>query len=233
MIVDLDGTLTPTDTLIESIILLIKRNPLDVLRLPFRLLKGRAAFKAWVASRSGFSAAHLPYRASFVDYLRNEKDKGRQIILATASDRSIADAVADHIGLFDGVLASDGVRNLKGTNKLQIIREKVDDRFVYAGDSTADLPIWNAAEAAILVGTSRSVAETVRRNTPIEREFPRVTRGGGRLAPCATDTPVAEESTSLRTIADGVFLPGSSHVGEDDRRLPCFLPCRIFDLPAQ
>lgn len=173
LIVDLDGTLTPTDTLIESIIRLVKRNPLDLLRLPFWLLKGRAVFKGLVASRSGFSAQHLPYRQPFLDYLRSEREKGRRIVLATAADWHIADAVAAHLGLFDEVLASEGAQNLKGSAKLDAIREKIGVRFVYAGDSVSDLPLWKAAEAAVLVGTSPSVTETVRRNTPVEREFPR------------------------------------------------------------
>jgi 4-hydroxybenzoate polyprenyltransferase len=45
LIVDLDGTLTPTDTLVESVIQVIKGNPLNLVKLPFWLLKGRSAFK--------------------------------------------------------------------------------------------------------------------------------------------------------------------------------------------
>lgn len=179
LVVDLDGTLTPTDTLIESIIRLVKRNPMDVLRFPFWLLKGRAVFKAAVASRVFFllSAENLPYREQFVDYLRREREKGRRIVLATAAHRSIAESVAMRLGLFDVVLASDEARNLKGRAKLEAIRETVGERFVYAGDGAADLPIWKAAEAAVLVGTSSRVTKAVRRDTPIEREFPRSNPG--------------------------------------------------------
>lgn len=178
LIVDLDGTLTPTDTLIESVIRLVKHNPWDVLKLPFWVLSGRSVFKSNVVSRVGFSAENLPYRQPFVDYLRSEKGKGRRIILATAAHRSIAESVAVQLGLFDSVLASDEKRNLKGKAKLEAIRETVGERFVYAGDSAADLPIWEAAEAAVLVGTSVRVAKAARRNTPIEREFPRINPSG-------------------------------------------------------
>ena len=90
LIVDLDGTLTLTDTLVESIAQMVKRNPEDVLRIPFWILKGRAAFKALVASKSSLSAEHLPYRMALLDYLRSEKEKGRRLILATAAHRDIA-----------------------------------------------------------------------------------------------------------------------------------------------
>ncbi|WP_328595754.1 UbiA family prenyltransferase [Rugamonas aquatica] len=173
MVVDLDGTLTPTDTLLESVIQLIKQAPLNLLRLPFWLLKGSAAFKETVCSRTTFSAARLPYREAFLAYLRSEKSKGRQIILATAAHISIAQRVSDHLALFDDVLASDTGRNLKGQTKLEAIQEKVGAGFVYAGDSRADTPIWSAAQAVILVGASAGLAKTIRQRSTIEREFPK------------------------------------------------------------
>ncbi len=172
LVVDLDGTLTPTDTLVESIIQLGKQYPLDLLKLPFWLLKGRAGFKASLAVRSALPVANLPYRANLVDYLRNEKQNGRQLILATAANSSIANAVETHLNLFDTVLASSENHNLKGTAKLNAIQHAVGSQFVYAGDSQADLPIWQAAQAAILVNTSSYINSTVRKSTPIELEFP-------------------------------------------------------------
>lgn len=82
LVVDLDGTLTPTDTAVESIIRLIKKNPLYLLRLPFWLFKGRAVFKDAVACNSSFIVEHLPYREPLLAYLHTEKEKGRLIILA-------------------------------------------------------------------------------------------------------------------------------------------------------
>lgn len=171
LIVDLDGTLTPTDTLVESVIRLIKKNPVDLLRIPFWILKGRAAFKSNIASRINFSAENLPFRQSFVDYLRREREKGRRIILATAAHHSIAEAVAVKLGLFDSIIATDETRNLKGKCKLAAIRETIGEKFVYAGDNKSDLPIWKAAEAAVLVGVSSQVAKVVRQHTPVEQEF--------------------------------------------------------------
>ena len=173
LIVDLDGTLTPTDTLVESLIKLVKQSPWNLLRLPFWFLKGRAIFKEEVASRTSIAADHLPYHESLLTYLRGEKDKGRRIILATAAHKSIAEGICTHLGLFEGVLASDLGRNLKGRAKLEAIREEVGKEFVYAGDSHADIPIWKAAQAAVLVGVSSSLADSIRRDVPIEREFPK------------------------------------------------------------
>lgn len=171
LVVDLDGTLTPTDTLVESLVKVLKQSPMNLLRLVLWLMKGRAGFKEAIAAHAGISAEHLPYRESFLDYLRKERTKGRQIVLATAAHRSIANGVAKHLGLFDLVLATEAGHNLKGKVKLHAIREKVGKDFVYAGDSRADLPIWKAAQAAVLVAVSGSTAEAVRKSVPIEREF--------------------------------------------------------------
>jgi 4-hydroxybenzoate polyprenyltransferase/phosphoserine phosphatase len=173
LVVDLDGTLTPTDTLVESIIQAVKQHPWDILRLPLWLREGRCVLKARLASHVGLAVETLPYQEALCDFLRIERAKGRWIVLATAAHRSIAEAVAAHLGLFDEVVASDTTRNLKGIVKLEAIRACAGPRFVYAGDSAADLPIWKAADAAVLVRASPRVAKAVRRHTSVEREFRR------------------------------------------------------------
>lgn len=171
LVVDLDGTLTPADTLVESAILLIKRHPLYLLFFPFWLIQGRAAFKAAIASRTHFSAENLPLRAGLLEYLTAQKSAGRRLVLATAAHQSIAQAVADKTGLFDDVLSSDANNNLKGRNKLVAIQEKVGHTFAYAGDSQADLPIWKVSSAAVLVNVSSRIKRTVAGAVPVEREF--------------------------------------------------------------
>lgn len=172
LVVDFDGTLTPTDTLTESVVKLVKQSPWNLVRLAMLLPKGKAVFKCFVAANTTFSAATLPYREPLLHYLRNERGGGRRLILATASQITIAEGVSAHLGIFDEVIATETV-NLKGRNKLDAIRKTVGEDFAYAGDSAADLPIWESAKAAILVGTSDTVSAAVRRVLPVEAEFPR------------------------------------------------------------
>jgi 4-hydroxybenzoate polyprenyltransferase len=171
LVVDLDGTLTPTDTLLESILQLLRRSPWLVFALPLWLLRGRAFFKATIADRCDFSADLLPLREELLEHLRVQKSLGRKLVLATAADRRIADAVAARVRLFDQVLASgDGV-NLKGRRKLAAIEAQVGTEFSYAGDSAADLPIWRAARSAIVVGATATVAREARAATAIELQL--------------------------------------------------------------
>lgn len=144
---------------------------MNLLRLPLWLLKGRAGFKEAIASSAQIGPAHLPYRDDFVEYLRSQKAVGRRLVLATAAHHSIASAVASHIAIFDEVLATQTGNNLKAEAKLHAIQQSVGKPFVYAGDSSADLCIWRAAEAAILVNVSDRVARLVKQHVPVEREF--------------------------------------------------------------
>ncbi len=177
LIVDLDGTLTPSDTLLESVIKLVKQSPFNLLRLPIWLLSGKSRFKNSIAQHTEFSAEYLPYNELLLAYLRDEKAKGRRIVLATAAHRSIAESVSMHLGLFDLVLATDANLNLKGQAKLQAIEDAVGKSFVYAGDSLADLPIWKAAKAAILVGVTKKISKLIQLDTPIEQDFPKARAG--------------------------------------------------------
>jgi 4-hydroxybenzoate polyprenyltransferase/phosphoserine phosphatase len=175
LIVDLDGTLTPTDTLVELLIKAVKHHPLILLQMPLWLLKGRAPFKQWIAGQASayFNAADLPYNEALLAYLRTQKAKGRMLVLATAADGSVAKSIAAHLGIFDRVLASDGSHNLKGDNKRIMIEQAIGPPFAYAGDHAADLPIWKAAAGAVLVGVSPQVARIVSAHCPVEQTFPK------------------------------------------------------------
>jgi hypothetical protein len=93
--------------------------------------------------------AHLPYSEAFLAWLWEQKKRGRELWLVTGSDRRVAEAVADHLGLFDQVLASDGRVNLTGERKAQVLAERFAERgFVYAGNSWVDIAVWAKAKGA-------------------------------------------------------------------------------------
>lgn len=170
LVVDLDGTLIATDTLFEAVLVLLKRSPWVLFLLPLWLFLGRAELKSKVCERASLNAANLPYRPDFVSWLLVQREQGRRLVLATAADRAVAQAVQAHLGLFSDVLASDGSSNLKGREKLRAIQRLLGADFVYAGDSLADLPIWRAANAAVVVAPKARVLAKLR-GVSIEREF--------------------------------------------------------------
>ena len=89
-----DGTLIATDLLWEGLFLLLRKNPLFLFMVPLWVLQGPARLKQEIAARVDIDPALLPYRASVVQRLKDERAAGRQIILATGTPRKFAEAIA-------------------------------------------------------------------------------------------------------------------------------------------
>ena len=175
--VDLDGTLLATDLLWESIIRLVRERPWTLFAMPFWLLRGKAGFKRMIARRVRVSAESLPYREELIDYLRVERQTGRRIVLATASDVEMVTAIADHVGVFSEVLASDGTTNLSGHRKTKVLVERFGaGGFDYAGNSSADLDVWRSAHGAIVVDAPDRVLRAASRSSKVIKIFPRADR---------------------------------------------------------
>ncbi len=85
--VDLDGTLVKSDTLADSLCVLARTHPWDLLRLPGWLLGGKARFKREVSARAPLDAAHLPYNEALIVYLREQAASGRPLYLSTGADQ--------------------------------------------------------------------------------------------------------------------------------------------------
>lgn len=167
--VDLDGTLIYTDTLWESALLLVRRSPWSFLTMVSWVTKGRAFLKRKIAERAQLQPALLPYNNDVLELIREQKGNGRQIVLATAADHTLAEAVADHLGLFDDVISSDGVTNRKGCDKTAELLHRYGVEFSYMGDSGADLAIWKVCREAILVNPTRRTEIAARASAPVSR----------------------------------------------------------------
>jgi hypothetical protein len=170
--VDLDGTLIRTDTLWESMVRLLRRNPLSVCCVLIWWLGGRARLKREIGQRVDLDPASLPYHAELMDFIRSERASGRRILLVTASDSKLANRVAQHVNLFHEVLASDGSTNLRGPAKSAKLVELFGERgFDYAGDSSVDFPVWAKARQAIVVTGNATLIERARQYAPVGRVF--------------------------------------------------------------
>jgi 4-hydroxybenzoate polyprenyltransferase/phosphoserine phosphatase len=171
--VDLDGTLVKSDTLVDSLLALIRTKPAQLLKLPGRLLRGKAAFKAFFSEAISLDVTHLPYNRKLLQYLQKERAAGREIYLATGADARLAQRVADHLGIFAGVLGSDGTTNLIGANKLERMRRHRNaGGFDYIGNARPDLTLLAAAKEPMVANPSLALRMGMRRRgiQPV-REF--------------------------------------------------------------
>ncbi|MDH4219473.1 MAG: UbiA family prenyltransferase [Candidatus Aminicenantes bacterium] len=170
--VDLDGTIVATDTLWESLMVLLKSNPSAFLRLPFWLLRGKAFLKRRVSRHVDLNPCRMPYNEEVLSFMRSERQSGKEIVLATAADRKIAQAFSDHLGIFSGVLASDGSVNLSKENKLRAIKNHNGRHgFEYVGNDFADLPVWKEALRAHLVRPSRHLLSSAKKVAAVGKVF--------------------------------------------------------------
>ena len=180
LVVDLDGTLIKTDLLVESVCSLLRQEPLSLFALPVWLLKGRAHLKREIAERVQLDPALLPYRTELVDYLRAEHDNGRAIVLATASDERFAKQVADHLKVFDTVLASDGITNLAAKRKRERLVAQFGEKGLdYVGNEYRDLAVWTSARKAIVVNPKPRLKRAVVKVALFESVFEEPSAGVG------------------------------------------------------
>lgn len=162
LFVDLDGTLVNTDLLHEGIFRLLRVSVWYIFLMPLWLINGKAYFKFKVAEIAQPDFSLLPYNDTFIEFLRVEKGRGRQLYLATASNVKYADEIAKYLGIFDGVLASSHGDNLSGKNKL-IACQKISNQFAYAGNATVDFDIFKESMESHLVNPGKRALDMATR----------------------------------------------------------------------
>lgn len=174
LVVDLDGTLIHSDMLHESALRVFRDSPFETLRIPFLLPRGKAYLKQYLALRTDFNPNILPYNEELLEWLKQKRNEGRHLVLCTASDRSIANLISDHLGIFDEVIASDGVLNISGKYKAAALVQRFEHQgYDYVGNSHKDLPVWSHAHKAIVVNGSSGLIKKAQNIATVERVFPK------------------------------------------------------------
>ena len=172
LVVDLDGTLIKTDTLYESVLLAIKNQPWIIFQLFAWLFHGLSFFKHRIAALVMLDIESLPYNEDVLLFLRNEYGNGRKLVLASASNQRYVQAVANHLGIFSEVLASDEKQNYKGMHKAEKLIELYSVKgFDYIGDSRADLKIFPSAREVFLVNPTKRTGDVAVKNGNVKEIF--------------------------------------------------------------
>jgi 4-hydroxybenzoate polyprenyltransferase len=171
--VDLDGTLVNTDTLHESCLQLLHHQLLKVFSLPFWLIKGKAYIKQKLSERTSLNPSTLPYNFELISWLKKQKALGHRLILCTAANRQVANDIANHLNLFDEVIASNGQVNMAGSNKRQaLVKRFAEQGFIYAANSSADLKVWQSAAQAVVVNANTNLSKKAASLTEVVKTLP-------------------------------------------------------------
>lgn len=175
--VDLDGTLTRSDTLWEGWAQVFSQHPVRATLRLIRAVLGHAMgnasaipeFKAWVARASQLAVSQLPMHTEVLAYLAQQKEQGRAVILATAAHEITAQQAMKACPELETALATTEAHNLKGAHKLEAIRRDARARgaaeFEYIGNDRADEVIWrSAARIGIVSANERFIANVMAEN---------------------------------------------------------------------
>ncbi len=142
-VVDLDGTLIKNDLLLEALTDILCRNPLHIFKILKWLRNGKAFLKEKIAQNYKIDVTTLPYNQDVIQLIESKIKDGYNIVLATASHRIFAVQIANHLGLFDELYATNGKVNLRGETKRDLLIKKYGARnFEYIGNSNDDLAVW-------------------------------------------------------------------------------------------
>jgi len=167
LIVDLDHTLIDTDLLFLSSLGVLTKSPWLIGHYFFWLWKGKGYLKDQLVRRFEINIPELPYNESVINYIVQRKKDGSKIILATASHKNYAFAVAKHLKIFDDVMASNKDFNLSSHNKAETLVNRFGEKnFDYMGDHMRDIPVWEVSHLSIIVNaTNRIITNTKHLNT--------------------------------------------------------------------
>ncbi len=175
--VDLDGTLLRGNSLLEAVRAEVLQRPAVLLKLPFWLLRGQAYLWRKV-SDAPIHFNLLPFRQTVVEQLGEARGEGRAVFLVTGASSSVAQGIADLLGIFDGVLATEGNERLVGDKKCELLTGRFGARgFDYIGDSRSDRKVWESARRAVLVNQPPVVERELEKRGTVVKEVIRDGRG--------------------------------------------------------
>ena len=156
----------------------IAADPFRVTKVFGSLLRGRAQLKAAVARDAPIDIALLPYNKHVLSLIEDARNSGCEVYLASSSNERYVEAVARHLGLFDGCFGSTDTRKLTGSAKADLLVDRFGPRgFDYLGNGRADLAVWSVARGRIAVGANGRVVAALKRLDPTAAVLPTGTGG--------------------------------------------------------
>lgn len=178
LVVDIDGTFLKTDMLFEGFWQALGKAPLATLKAAATCFFDRAKLKARIAEIADVRVDLLPVNPAVLALVQQARDRGRTVVFASAADQSMVRHLAHHYELNGDHLASDGRTNMKGgTKAAALVARYGKGGYAYAGDAAADLPVWQNAAEAIVIGSHPDTVERLKADGVAVTELPKTWSG--------------------------------------------------------
>ncbi len=170
--VDLDGTLLRGDLSGESLLAYLRGNPLRLLQVLRWTRVSRAHVKRQLAQRVEIDYEALPINEDVLAFIAAERKSGRHTCLATGSDEILVGPLAERLGCFDDVIASNGVVNKTGSDKVAALNATYGaGNYSYAGNSSVDFRVWPHSRQVYVVSASERFTREVQSRFQVEQLF--------------------------------------------------------------
>ena len=153
LVLDVDGTFLRTDMLFECFWAGMGKDPIAVLSSFARNFRHPEVLKRELGEIAAIRVDLLPVNDAVMDLAKTARMEGREVVLASASDTPLVQALADYHDLSPRIFASTPQVNLKGAAKAGALVEVYGEGgFDYAGNEPVDRAIWKHADGAVIVG---------------------------------------------------------------------------------
>ena len=162
LILDVDGTFLKNDLTHEMILEAVKRDPLRAFRYARIGMRDKPTMKQEMVARIGdrLLRGAQPVEPTIMELARDAKAQGREVYLCSGSEASLVARLADQYDVLDGAFGTSPTYNMTSGNKAAFLEDQFPDGFDYAGNSTQDFAVWEAAQSAYGVRPPNGTAET-------------------------------------------------------------------------
>ena len=159
LVLDVDGTFLNTDMLFENFWAGLGQAPVATLKICAAHFSAPARLKQELAALVTMRTDLLPVNPQIKAVAEETLSSGREVVLASASDKVLVEQLARDHGLSPRSFASDGRTNLKGDAKADaLVQAYGEGGFHYAGDNKVDRAIWQHADGVLIVGNHPELA---------------------------------------------------------------------------
>src|SRR5262245_60797675 len=124
VVIVLDCCLLKTDMLFEQVAATAKRQPLALLLAIGDVLRRRQTPNSRLVAESDLDIEVLPARQDVVNWVTDQKVCGREIVLLTAVNQEVAEAIAERFKIFSHV------KNIERCSLASFLRQQFPNGFV-------------------------------------------------------------------------------------------------------
>lgn len=161
LVVDMDRCLVRADLATEALIAELEARAARFTRAIRGEPEGIDPAEIVEFALKGVDVSTLPLEESLVAYLRSCHAEGREIHLVTSASQTIADSVADRLGVFRSATGAGKGRGMSEADKLALISRLFPDGFAYAGHARS---LMAAAESSVIAEADAAAGDHLRRS---------------------------------------------------------------------